>query len=84
MCVCVCVCVCVTVSLGRPYARSIYSIFPLCMESNVLEKFKNKIVSARFLYELLWFIGLSETVMLWNNFSKNLFDSKNFLNFSYL
>ena len=32
----------VTVSLGRPYARSIYCIFPLCIVSNALVKSTNK------------------------------------------
>ena len=30
------------------YAKSIYSIFPLCMESNVLEKFTNNSIVLRF------------------------------------
>ena len=34
----------VTVSLGRPYAGSIFSIFPLCMGSKALEMSTNKIV----------------------------------------
>ena len=37
----------VTVSLRRPKARSICSIFPLCMESNALEKSPNKSVAAK-------------------------------------
>ena len=37
-----------TVSLGRPLARSIGSIFPLCMESKALEKSTNNIVASRF------------------------------------
>ena len=32
----------VTVSLRRPYANSIYSIFPVWMELNALEKSQNK------------------------------------------
>ena len=35
-----------TVSFGRPWASSIYSIFPLCMESNALEKSINNIVAS--------------------------------------
>ena len=38
----------VTFSLGRPKARSICSIFPLCMESKALEKSTNWSVSLRF------------------------------------
>ena len=38
----------VTVSLGRLYARSISSIFLLCMESNALEKSTNNSVAWRF------------------------------------
>ena len=38
----------VTVFLGRPYACSISSIFPVCMESNVLEKSPNDSVALRF------------------------------------
>ena len=37
-----------TVSLGGPYAIIICFIFPLCMESNALEKSTNNIVSSRF------------------------------------
>ena len=37
-----------TVSLGRPYARSICSIFRLCMESNALGKSTNKSVASSF------------------------------------
>ena len=37
-----------TVSLGRPYARSICSIFHLCMESNSSEKSMNMSVASRF------------------------------------
>ena len=32
----------VTVALGRPNTRSICPIFPLCIESNTMEKFTNK------------------------------------------
>ena len=35
-------------SLGKPSASSICSIFPLCMESNPLEKSTNIIVASRF------------------------------------
>ena len=37
-----------TVSLGRPYARSIFSISPLCMESKALAKSTIYIVVSRF------------------------------------
>ena len=40
-----------TVSLGRFLAISICSIFPLCMESNALEKSTNNIVAFKFLHE---------------------------------
>ena len=36
------------VSLGRPWASSICSIFPLYMESKALEKLKNNIIASRF------------------------------------
>ena len=36
------------ISLRRPYASFIYSISPLCMESNTLEKSSNKSVASRF------------------------------------
>ena len=38
----------VTVSLERPWARSICSIFFLCIESNALEKSTNKSVTSSF------------------------------------
>ena len=38
----------VTVSLGRPCTKSNYFIFPLCMESNALEKSTNKCVTSKF------------------------------------
>ena len=38
----------VTVSLRKPLARSICSIFPLCMESDTLQKSTNNIVASRF------------------------------------
>ena len=38
----------VTVSLGRPWTRSIYSIFLRCMELNTLKKSTNKGVTSRF------------------------------------
>ncbi len=37
-----------TVSSGKPYARSICSIFPLCMTSHAREKSMNKIVDKIF------------------------------------
>ena len=37
-----------TISLWRPYAFSIHSILPLCIESNALQKSMNKIVASRF------------------------------------
>ena len=37
-----------TVSFGRASAKSIYSIFPLRMESKALEKSRNYIVASRF------------------------------------
>ncbi len=37
-----------TVSFGSPGARSICSIFPLCIESNALEKSTNNIVASSF------------------------------------
>ena len=40
----------VTISLGRPYASSIRSIFPLSMESNALEKFTNKCVIPKYFF----------------------------------
>ena len=36
-----------TFSLGRSLGTSIWSIFPLCMESNTLEKSKNNSISSR-------------------------------------
>ena len=39
-----------TVSFGRPQARSICFIFPLCMESNALEKSTNNIVASTFFF----------------------------------
>ena len=48
-----------TVSLGRPYARSICSIFSVCMEKST-----NKSVASRFLHELLWFDRLLEFAVL--------------------
>ena len=36
------------VSFGRPSVRSICSIFPLCMESNTVEKLTNNIVASKF------------------------------------
>ena len=73
----------VTVSLGRPYARIICSIFPLCMESNALEKSTNNSVASRvFLRNLLKFDGWSKCVISWINYSENhLVFLKNFLNF---
>ena len=68
--------VAVTVSMGRPYACSICSIFPLCVESNTLKKSMNKSVVSRFLHEfLVWIDGLSESVMFWISFSTSYFDS---------
>ena len=65
-----------TVYLGRPYARSTCSIFPLCMESNAWRNLWTKVLPWGFLYELLlWFDRLSKSVMLWTGFSKNHFDS---------
>ena len=52
----------VTVSLGKTYAKSICSIFPLCMESNAWEKSTNKCVASKVLYEHLKFDGLLEFV----------------------
>ena len=53
-----------TVSLGRPEARSICLIFPLCIETNGLEKSTNTSVAWRFfLWYLLWFNG-SETFVM--------------------
>ena len=73
----------VIVSLGRPYASSICSIFPLCMELNSLEKSRNNRVASRFLctysfeYSMnsqnLWGCGLisSKSIQI---FPKNLLD----------
>ena len=36
-----------TVSLGRPSARNIRPIFPLCIDLNALEKSMNNIVALR-------------------------------------
>ena len=46
----------VTVSLGGPHARSIFSIFPLFVESNALEKPSDKSVASKSLHvPLRWF-----------------------------
>ena len=73
----------VTVSLGRSYARSICSIFPLYMELNEWEKSTNKGVASRFLAQTpSKFDGLSKSVMFWIGSSENYFDSfKEFHNF---
>ena len=49
--------------MGRPYVRSICSIFPLCMESNALEKSTNKKDASRFFFHILlqWFNELSNS-----------------------
>ena len=60
-----------TFSLGRPYASSICSIFPLYKDSNDSEKSTNKCLLG-FLYKLQ---RLSESVMLCIGFSGNHFDS---------
>ena len=65
-----------TVSLGRLLARSICSIFPLCMESNALEKSINNSVASRFLHEHLpIFDELSKFVISWIDFSESRFGS---------
>ena len=54
------------------YVRSICFIFPLCIESNALEKSSNKSVATRFLSELLlWFDRSLESVILWIDLSGN-------------
>ena len=77
----------VTVSLGRTFAISIYSIFPLCMESNILEKSTNKSVSSKFFCTMsfydstdcqnLWCCGLifTKTVLIFSNFLNFCFDA---------
>ena len=57
----------VTVSLEKPWAQCIYSIFPLCMESNALEKSTNKSFAFEiFLHKhLWWFNKKSESEKLW-------------------
>ena len=60
----------VIVSFERLSAKS---IFPLCIESDALEKYTNKSVTLRF-FDLLRFDGLLESV-IWNRFSENHFDS---------
>ena len=51
----------VTVSLERRYACSIYSIFPLCLESNVLEKSTTNSVASFFLLLLLLLLFFTRT-----------------------
>ena len=53
----------VTGSLGKPYARSIRSIFYVCMESNILEESTNNSVASRFLVQTLLII--LQIVRIW-------------------
>ena len=59
-----------TVSLGRQYASSIFLPFPLCMESNVLEKSTNRFVASRFLART----PSSEYVTLCSDFFESHYD----------
>ena len=79
----------VTISLGSPYVGGIYSIFLLWMESNALEKSKNKSVTSRLFVRtpsmIRWISRMCDVVDLFFSkailiLSKNFF-SNNFLNF---
>ena len=61
-------------SLGSPYTRSISSNFPLCMESNALEKSTNNSIASRFFVHTHSMFRLSESVELRINFSENRSD----------
>ena len=71
----------ISVSLGRTYARSIFSIFPLCRESNTLEKSTNKC----YIYSFKDLMNCLESVKLWINFSENhgIIDFRNYSSKSY-
>ena len=68
--------------LGRPYARSICSIFSPCMESNALEKSTNKRVASRFLSrtaKIRWIVRCCGSIST----KAILVFPKNFLNFRF-
>ena len=74
----------VTVSLGRPYARSICSIFPLSMESNALEKSTKKSFTTIFFAQIPSIIQLIVRISCGSIYLKNLLIfPKNSLNFRF-
>ena len=60
-------CIAVTVSLWRPYAYSICSMFPLCMESNASEKSTNNVASRFFTCtpSIIWLMARICDVVNW-------------------
>ena len=64
-----------TISLGKAKAKRTCLIFPMCIESNTLEKSSNKFVASRFFKEhLLKVDRVSEFVILRIDFFENHFD----------
>ena len=69
----------VTVSLGRPFPRTISSIFRTYMASNTMEKSTNTCLPRDFCTNSFYVDGLSEALILWITLSRNHLDSFQFL-----